>query len=126
MRLGVPHRRPQCDPHNQEHGQDTVKRQSGRDARTLSEHLVAHLRDAFLSLMAPELVQLCGARGFVTDFPVHRFAMRLEALRLEAGSADRLSSAVWADLHSVAGLPPKDPDHPEDPDHPSDLGPQRG
>jgi DNA polymerase-3 subunit gamma/tau len=32
--------------------------QSGRDARTLTEHLVAHLRDAFLSLMAPELVQL--------------------------------------------------------------------
>jgi hypothetical protein len=86
---------------------------------------LGYARDLAAS-MAPELVQLCGARGFVIDFPVHRFAMRLEALRLEAGSADRLSSAVWADLHSVAGLPPKDPDHPEDPDHPSDLGPQRG
>ncbi|HEX9259005.1 MAG TPA: hypothetical protein VF855_05660, partial [Acidimicrobiales bacterium] len=32
--------------------------QAGRDARTLTEHLVSHLRDAFLSLMAPELVQL--------------------------------------------------------------------
>jgi DNA polymerase-3 subunit gamma/tau len=31
---------------------------SGRDTRTLAEHLVAQLRDAFLSLMAPELVQL--------------------------------------------------------------------
>jgi DNA polymerase III subunit gamma/tau len=32
--------------------------QAGRDARTLAEHLVTHLRDAFLSLLAPELVQL--------------------------------------------------------------------
>jgi DNA polymerase-3 subunit gamma/tau len=32
--------------------------QAGRDPRTLAEHLVAHLRDAFLALMAPELVQL--------------------------------------------------------------------
>jgi DNA polymerase III subunit gamma/tau len=30
----------------------------GRDARTLTESLVAHLRDCFLSLMSPELVQL--------------------------------------------------------------------
>jgi DNA polymerase-3 subunit gamma/tau len=32
--------------------------QAGRDVRTISEHLVAQLRDAFLSLMAPNLVQL--------------------------------------------------------------------
>src|SRR5215211_8085959 len=32
--------------------------QGGRDARSLAEQLVSHLRDAFLSLMAPELVQL--------------------------------------------------------------------
>ncbi|HEY1281445.1 MAG TPA: DNA polymerase III subunit gamma/tau [Acidimicrobiales bacterium] len=31
---------------------------AGRDARTLTEHLVAHLRDGFLSLMNPDLVQL--------------------------------------------------------------------
>ncbi len=31
---------------------------AGRDIRTISEHLVAQLRDAFLSLMAPNLVQL--------------------------------------------------------------------
>jgi DNA polymerase-3 subunit gamma/tau len=31
---------------------------AGRDPRTLSEHLVAHLRDAFLSLMNPQLVRL--------------------------------------------------------------------
>jgi DNA polymerase-3 subunit gamma/tau len=31
---------------------------AGRDARTLTEHLVGHLRDAFLSLMNPDLVQL--------------------------------------------------------------------
>ena len=32
--------------------------QQGRDARTLTEEIVRHLRDCFLSLMAPELVQL--------------------------------------------------------------------
>jgi DNA polymerase III subunit gamma/tau len=32
--------------------------QSGRDARTLTEQLVGQLRDCFLSLMAPEMVQL--------------------------------------------------------------------
>jgi DNA polymerase-3 subunit gamma/tau len=31
---------------------------AGRDARTVTEHLVGHLRDAFLSLMNPDLVQL--------------------------------------------------------------------
>jgi DNA polymerase III subunit gamma/tau len=31
---------------------------AGRDARTLTERLVAHLRDGFLSLMNPDLVQL--------------------------------------------------------------------
>ncbi|MEZ5217462.1 MAG: DNA polymerase III subunit gamma/tau [Ilumatobacteraceae bacterium] len=35
----------------------------GRDARTLTEALVAHLRDCFLCLMAPELVQLTSARA---------------------------------------------------------------
>ena len=51
--------------------------------------------------MAPELVQLCGARGFTLEFPVHRFAMRLEGLRLETGAADRLAAAVWADLEDT-------------------------
>jgi DNA polymerase III subunit gamma/tau len=37
--------------------------QAGRDVRTLSEHLVAQLRDAFLSLMAPNLVQLPDRTG---------------------------------------------------------------
>ena len=32
--------------------------QAGRDPRTLTEHLVAHLRDGFLSLMNPDLVRL--------------------------------------------------------------------
>jgi len=32
--------------------------QQGRDARTLTDDIVRHLRDCFLSLMAPELVQL--------------------------------------------------------------------
>ena len=37
--------------------------QQGRDARTLTEEIVRHLRDCFLSLMAPELVQLPQARA---------------------------------------------------------------
>ena len=42
--------------------------QQGRDARTLTEEIVRHLRDCFLSLMAPELVQLPAQRAAeVTD-----------------------------------------------------------
>jgi hypothetical protein len=41
--------------------------------------------------MAPELVQLGGARSFSLDFPMHLYAMRLEGLRLMLGSADRLA-----------------------------------
>ena len=37
--------------------------QQGRDARTLTDDIVRHLRDCFLSLMAPELVQLPGQRA---------------------------------------------------------------
>jgi DNA polymerase III subunit gamma/tau len=35
----------------------------GRDSRTLTESLIVHLRDCFLSLMAPELVQLPDQRA---------------------------------------------------------------
>ena len=42
--------------------------QQGRDARTLTDDIVRHLRDCFLSLMAPELVQLPVQRaGEVSD-----------------------------------------------------------
>ena len=37
--------------------------QQGRDPRALTEDLVRHLRDCFLALMAPELVQVPSARG---------------------------------------------------------------
>lgn len=37
--------------------------QQGRDPRTLTEDVVRHLRDCFLSLMAPELVQLPSERA---------------------------------------------------------------
>ena len=39
--------------------------QQGRDPRTLAQELVRHLRDCFLSLMAPELVQLPEQRAAV-------------------------------------------------------------
>jgi DNA polymerase-3 subunit gamma/tau len=42
--------------------------QSGRDARSLTEDLISHLRDSFLSMVAPELVQLPDRRReVVTD-----------------------------------------------------------
>ena len=54
--------------------------QQGRDARTLTDDIVRHLRDCFLSLMAPELVQL----------PVQRAAeVAALASRLGAASAVR-------------------------------------
>ena len=37
--------------------------QQGRDARTLTDDIVRHLRDCFLSLLAPELVQLPAQRA---------------------------------------------------------------
>jgi DNA polymerase III subunit gamma/tau len=49
----------------------------GREARTLTEDIVRHLRDCFLSLMAPELVVLPDARATV----VAEQAQRLGAAR---------------------------------------------
>lgn len=55
--------------------------QQGRDARTLTEEIVRHLRDCFLSLMAPELVQLPAQRAAeVTDL-----ATRLGAAAIVRG-----------------------------------------
>jgi DNA polymerase-3 subunit gamma/tau len=55
--------------------------QLGRDARTLTEEIVRHLRDCFLSLMAPELVQLPTQRAAeVTDL-----ATRLGAAAIVRG-----------------------------------------
>jgi len=54
--------------------------QQGRDPRTLTDDIVRHLRDCFLSLMAPELVQLPAQRAIeVADL----------AQRLGAASAVR-------------------------------------
>jgi len=50
--------------------------QQGRDPRTLTDDIVRHLRDCFLSLMAPELVQL----------PVQR-AQEVSALAQRMGAA---------------------------------------
>jgi DNA polymerase III subunit gamma/tau len=49
--------------------------QHGRDPRALTEEIIRHLRDCFLSLMAPELVQLSGAR----EQEVQQLASRLGA-----------------------------------------------
>jgi hypothetical protein len=54
---------------------------------------LSYARD-LAAAMAPEVVQLFGARGFTTELPAHLFAMRLEGLRLEVGSADRLARSL--------------------------------
>jgi len=46
--------------------------------------------------LVPELVQMCGARSFTLEFGLHVFTMRLDGLRLELGSPDRLASRVLA------------------------------
>lgn len=56
---------------------------------------LSYARD-LAATMAPEVVQLCGARGFTLAHPAHLFAMRLEGLRLDVGSADRLAEALMA------------------------------
>jgi Acyl-CoA dehydrogenase, C-terminal domain len=44
--------------------------------------------------LPPELIQLCGARGFTLDFGLHVATMRLSGIRLELGSAARIAEAV--------------------------------
>ncbi|MBI4884425.1 MAG: DNA polymerase III subunit gamma/tau [Actinobacteria bacterium] len=46
--------------------------QQGRDARSLTDDIVRHLRDCFLSLMAPELVQLPVQRAAEVAALAHR------------------------------------------------------
>jgi hypothetical protein len=56
--------------------------------------LAASYAAAGAARLSPELVQLWGARGFAHEFGISTFAMRLQGLRLELGSADRLTLAV--------------------------------
>ena len=48
---------------------------SGRDARSLAEELIAHLRDGFLLLVAPELVQLPDRRRAVVADQAQRLGL---------------------------------------------------
>jgi alkylation response protein AidB-like acyl-CoA dehydrogenase len=56
--------------------------------------LAAHYAARTAAALAPELVHLCGARGFSREFGLHVFAMRLDGLRLELGGADRLATEL--------------------------------
>src|SRR3954469_18853109 len=93
----------------------------GRDARTLTEDIIRHLRDCFLALMAPELVQLSAQR----EAEVSSQAVRLGAasivramerlgemlvemrhapdqrLLLEVALVQLTHDAAGADLHSL-------------------------
>jgi DNA polymerase-3 subunit gamma/tau len=68
----------------------------GRDPRTLTEELVRHLRDSFLSLMAPELVQL----------PQHRVdQIAASAQRVGAASLVRAIERLGAMLVELRHAP---------------------
>jgi DNA polymerase-3 subunit gamma/tau len=70
--------------------------QAGRDPRTLTEHLVAHLRDGFLSLMNPDLVRLPDrAAAVVAD----------QAKRLGAASAVRAMEVLGETLVDIRHAP---------------------
>ena len=60
--------------------------QQGRDPRTLTDDIVRHLRDCFLSLMAPELVQLSTQRAAEVSDLAHRLGAA-NAVRFEQASA---------------------------------------
>ncbi len=70
--------------------------QAGRDPRTLGEHLVAHLRDGFLSLMNPDLVRLPDrAAAVVTD----------QARRLGAAASVRAMEVLGETLVDLRRAP---------------------
>ena len=56
--------------------------------------LAASYAAAVGAALSPDAVQLWGARGFVYEFGVSNLIMRLQGLRLELGSADRLAESV--------------------------------
>jgi DNA polymerase-3 subunit gamma/tau len=61
----------------------------GRDARSIAEAVLAHLRDCFLSIMAPELVQLPAHRAEVVSEQAHRLGAAA-AVRSMEGLGDIL------------------------------------
>jgi hypothetical protein len=58
--------------------------------------LAASYAAAVGAALSPDAVQLWGARGFVYEFGVSNLIMRVQGLRLELGSADRLAESVLA------------------------------
>jgi DNA polymerase III subunit gamma/tau len=61
----------------------------GRDARGVADSVLAHLRDCFLSLMAPELVQLSDSRAAVVADQARRLGAA-SAVRAMEGLGDAL------------------------------------
>lgn len=71
-----------------------------REAAFLGESrrfdLVAAYAAQCATTLAPELVQMCGARSFTIEFDMQMYVMRLTGLRLELGGEDNLAAAVLA------------------------------
>ena len=79
--------------------------QQGRDARTLAEDIVRHLRDCFLSLMAPELVQLPAdpAHAALWPFAAHRALGTIFLLDARMGESAAGLAEIGAALTGAPG-----------------------
>ena len=80
--------------------------QNGREPRTLTDDLIRLLRDCFLTLMAPELVQLPSTR----QAEVSELAQRLGASGFDANgavNADPFGTGVAAQSTFVAPGAPR-------------------
>jgi alkylation response protein AidB-like acyl-CoA dehydrogenase len=71
-----------------------MAREAAYSGQARSMWLAAAYAAAAGAALSPEAVQLWGARGFAHEFGVSNLIMRLQGLRLELGSADRLARSV--------------------------------
>jgi alkylation response protein AidB-like acyl-CoA dehydrogenase len=79
-----------------------MAREAAYSGQARSMWLAASYAAAAGATLSPEAVQLWGARGFAHEFGVSNLIMRVQGLRLELGSADRLAASVLAEQASPA------------------------
>jgi len=73
-----------------------MAREAAYSGQERSMWLAASYAASVGASLSPESVQLWGARGFAQEFAVSNLIMRLQGLRFELGSADRLAGNVIA------------------------------
>jgi len=79
-----------------------MAREAAYSGQARSMWLAASYAAAAGAALSPEAAQLWGARGFAHEFGVSNLIMRVQGLRLELGSADRLAASVLAEQASPA------------------------